>query len=265
MGILAQLRNFDPTQLQGRTDFDDLPATIPPKRRPYEMSRIVDATADERSMAAQVRAARRGPGAGMTDYANMRTDPCPIIIDAPDDARTPRQVELMDSLIDQLRDLDTDTADKARTYTDGMTAHAKWTAGRDGNASAWISRMITKVRELRNVPKVYPVGDMDAAFQDIPNGYYAVTDAGPDDLHFFRISRFRDGGIKVQEQASDTLHPVRRGSRRTAILTTIQTVGWRSAQELYGQMIGRCGRCNRTLTDAVSRSRGIGPDCLGKM
>lgn len=265
MDIMTQLRNFDPAALTGRTDFDDLPAIAPPKRRPYEMTRIVDATADERSMAAQVRAARRGPGAGMTDYANMRTDPRPIVTEGTGDARTPRQVELMDSLVDQLRDLDTDTADKARTYTDGMTAHGKWTAGRDGNASAWIGRMITKVRELRNVPKVYPAGDADAAFQDIPNGYYAVGDAGADDLHFFRVSRFRDGGIKVQEQASDTLHPVRRGARRTAILTTIQTVTPTVASALYGQTIGRCGRCNRTLTDALSRSRGIGPDCWGKM
>jgi hypothetical protein len=33
----------------------------------------------------------------------------------------------------------------------------------------------------------------------------------------------------------------------------------------YGREIGRCYRCNRTLTDAVSRSLGIGPDCRSKI
>jgi len=29
----------------------------------------------------------------------------------------------------------------------------------------------------------------------------------------------------------------------------------------YGQEIGSCGRCNRRLTDDLSRERGIGPEC----
>ena len=32
-------------------------------------------------------------------------------------------------------------------------------------------------------------------------------------------------------------------------------------KELYGQKIGKCGHCHKRLTDAVSRARGIGPEC----
>lgn len=34
---------------------------------------------------------------------------------------------------------------------------------------------------------------------------------------------------------------------------------------LYGQRVGKCGHCNKRLTDAVSRARGIGPECWGRM
>jgi Family of unknown function (DUF6011) len=32
----------------------------------------------------------------------------------------------------------------------------------------------------------------------------------------------------------------------------------------YGREIGRCGHCNRTLTDESSRQAGIGPVCAAK-
>lgn len=32
-------------------------------------------------------------------------------------------------------------------------------------------------------------------------------------------------------------------------------------KELYGQRVGKCGHCHKRLTDAESRSRGIGPEC----
>ena len=34
------------------------------------------------------------------------------------------------------------------------------------------------------------------------------------------------------------------------------------ASQRYGIRVGRCGRCNRLLTDIDSRTRGIGPECL---
>jgi hypothetical protein len=45
------------------------------------------------------------------------------------------------------------------------------------------------------------------------------------------------------------------------VLAAVALAGALDAQVLYGQQIGRCGVCNRTLTDQVSRDRGIGPHC----
>jgi hypothetical protein len=37
----------------------------------------------------------------------------------------------------------------------------------------------------------------------------------------------------------------------------------KTAMLLYGKELGKCGHCNRTLTNAESRERGIGPVCAG--
>jgi hypothetical protein len=266
-GILDRIRTTTVADLEGvRSDFDDALPAVYVRRVPKDMVRIVAGATDLRPTTPSLPNMNSGMVTVDPDLQKRATGEI-----LSQDGRSDRQVELMDSLLGQLRDLDTDTHLTALAYTNGMTEHGKWTSDKEGTASRWIGRMITKVRELRSAARVTrsadtaPMGNADTAFQDIPNGYYAVADAGSDDIHYFRISRFRDGGIKVQEQASDELHPVRRGSRRTAILTTIQHVGPDAASVLYGQTIGRCGRCNRTLTDATSRAYGIGPDCRSKM
>lgn len=278
MDLLTNLRTWTADRTSDtRTDFDDLPRGHFSAAKRTGMTRIVEG-ADDLAYTGP-----RNQNPGMITTPDVTTAPpvghdsnfqcdnprcCPTAEGFPNDARSVGQIDLMKSLLEQLMELDSNgpTFAAALEYTSRMTVNGRWTAGRTGNASAWIVRMIAKVRELRGTARVAtPTTNADDRFQDVPNGYYAVADAGPDDIHYFRISRFRDGGIKVQEQASDTLHPVRRGARRTAILTTIQTVGPASAAALYGQTLGRCGRCNRTLTDSLSRSRGIGPDCWGKM
>lgn len=282
MDLLTNLRTWTPERNAGdtRTDFADLPRGHFSAAEKTGMTRIVEGADDlvnpdpRNQNPGMVKIPTITPDAPLAldgHNPNYRCDNprcCPVA-DGPVDARSPRQAELMKGLLEQLMDLDKDTFDQALEYTAKMTMHGRWTAGREGNASRWIGNMIAKVRELRQIAKTEriatPTASADESFQDIPNGYYAISGEGADDIHFFRISRFRDGGIKVQEQASDTLYPVRRGGRRTAVLTAIQTVGWHRSQVMYGQAIGRCGRCNRTLTDAVSRDRGIGPDCWEKM
>ena len=49
------------------------------------------------------------------------------------------------------------------------------------------------------------------------------------------------------------------------ILRRIAEVGAPEATALYGQEIGRCGRCNRHLTDEESRRVGLGPECRRRM
>jgi hypothetical protein len=92
--------------------------------------------------------------------------------------------------------------------------------------------------------------------------YYAIDFEGQ--LRFFRVKAGRKPGMYfVDEQASDEFYPVRQGARRGGILGTIMRDP-QAAMQRYGQEIGRCSRCGRTLTDPVSRDYGIGPDCRNK-
>jgi hypothetical protein len=163
----------------------------------------------------------------------------------------------------QLADLDPSAAEAAVEYTTRMTLADKWTPGRDGNASDWIGRMIKKVRELKAAKPIAPA-TVTIAGDDIPDGYYAIADCGPNDINFFRISSWQ-GRRYVKIQASGELHPIRNPERINAVFSAIRTVGIKDAMGAYGIHIGRCGRCRRVLTDDLSRARGIGPDCWGKM
>lgn len=100
-------------------------------------------------------------------------------------------------------------------------------------------------------------------FTDVPNGYYAVnTDDG--ELAFYRVSTFQSGDRKVQVQASDVLHNMRGRKAADGVLAKIRKVTAPVAGKLYADRIGNCWRCGRTLTDAESRARGIGPVCINK-
>lgn len=94
-------------------------------------------------------------------------------------------------------------------------------------------------------------------------GYYAIPLDGT--LHYFRVRNVEAGRWAgrtfVDEQASDDFYPVR-GQRATQVLAAIKADPEAGAR--YGQTIGRCWRCRRTLTDETSRALGIGPDCRAK-
>jgi hypothetical protein len=115
------------------------------------------------------------------------------------------------------------------------------------------------------VPTPVPATTAKAPRFDAPAGHYAVE--FEDKLRFFKVDRPTEGKwagyVFVKEQASDELYPVRNQSRRQAILAAISE-DWKAAGQRYGQEIGRCYVCHRTLTDATSRALGIGPDCRSK-
>jgi hypothetical protein len=100
---------------------------------------------------------------------------------------------------------------------------------------------------------------------DAPAGHYAVEFEGQ--LRFFKVDRPTEGKwagyVFIKEQASDDLYPIRNRQRREAILAAISE-DYKAAGARYGQEIGRCYVCHRTLTDATSRELGIGPDCRSK-
>ena len=259
-GILDRIRNTTVADLENVSgDFSELVSTYRP-RVAREMIREVEGATDLRPAvtvpnmnAGMVRLDGTGP---------VDTRPFQDEIGLPTD----KQRAFISSLLDQLRDLDEAQGARAYTWTREMSEKRAWDRSRGGNVSRWIDSLKAKIAELKAAPKVTaPEGDN---FEDVPDGYYAVGDA--DDIKFYRVSTGRKGGAYegrrfVKVQASDELHSIRNPSHREAILTAIREMGWEQSMALYGQHIGRCGRCRRTLTDAESRAAGIGPECRKKM
>jgi hypothetical protein len=101
----------------------------------------------------------------------------------------------------------------------------------------------------------------------VPEGHYALLLA--DGWKFYRVSRPTigkwAGRVFVDLQASDEYFPVRDKDFRNRILAAISDAGVQEAMLAYGQQIGRCGVCNRTLTHPESIRGGIGPVCAGRM
>lgn len=123
----------------------------------------------------------------------------------------------------------------------------------------------TPVREHRPSP----VDEIRAAARRLPNvatAYYAIETDGV--FKFYRVDRPQDGRWKgytfVKVQASDDFHPIKNLTTAASILTAIAFDAQKAATD-YGHQLGRCGICNRTLTDAVSIERGIGPVCASKV
>lgn len=119
--------------------------------------------------------------------------------------------------------------------------------------------------------------DMESAFRtspqaaawNIPAGYYAIPSlTGNNDLDFYRVDRPTEGRwvgytfVKMVVGGKPAMS-VRGKQRLYDILSAIQKDPERSAW-LYGVEIGRCDKCNHTLTDKTSREHGRGPDCRAK-
>lgn len=101
---------------------------------------------------------------------------------------------------------------------------------------------------------------------DVAAGYYAVESlSGNNDLDFFRVDRPTEGrwaGYTFVKRVIGGRPDVAvRGAQARKALDAILSAGTREAAIRYGQEIGRCGVCNRHLTDEESRAFGIGPHC----
>lgn len=160
--------------------------------------------------------------------------------------------------------------------------NVRWDSGRmsaDGNPEGYgdpLMRRSVAVSERTPGPslrgrtdRVRPIASENDRIPDVPAGHYAVPSAtGNNDLDFYRVDRPSEGRWhnytfvkRVIGGHADT--PVR-GSERRSALERILKAGPYAAAVLYGQKLGRCYRCNRHLTDELSRHLGIGPDCRSK-
>jgi hypothetical protein len=104
---------------------------------------------------------------------------------------------------------------------------------------------------------------------DVPEGHYAVPSlTGNNDLDFFRVDRPDKGDYVGRTFVKRVIggHPDAsvRGKQAVAALEAILEFGPEDAGILYGSTLGKCRRCNRHLTDELSRNLGIGPECRSK-
>ncbi len=102
--------------------------------------------------------------------------------------------------------------------------------------------------------------------EEVPAGRYAIETASgaTNELAFYVVDRPTEGRwagyVFVKLMVSDEEQRLSRDTQ-TAILRKIAEVGAATASARYGHEIGKCGVCNRTLTNDESRARGIGPVC----
>jgi hypothetical protein len=114
----------------------------------------------------------------------------------------------------------------------------------------------------RNIYELAKPGDL--AY--VPEGHYATPSAtGNNDLDFWRVDRPTEGRwagrVFVKRVIGGRADQAVRGAEAIDALRAICADHPHHAMVLYGQEVGRCGRCNRHLTDEASRQRGLGPDC----
>lgn len=102
---------------------------------------------------------------------------------------------------------------------------------------------------------------------NVPAGRYAVT-GNDGQTVFVKVDRPTEGQwagrIFVKVQAGDEMIRIARPVQDT-LLGKIAADGVQAAMLRYGQEIGACGHCGRTLTNEESREAGIGPVCRNKM
>jgi cytochrome c553 len=107
-------------------------------------------------------------------------------------------------------------------------------------------------------------------YPDVPAGRYAVQSrTGNNDLDFFRVDRPTEGRWEgytfVKRIIGGHDDTAIRGAEARQALQAIIDAGTFVAGALYGQTIGKCGRCGRHLTDETSREQGYGPECITKV
>jgi hypothetical protein len=118
-------------------------------------------------------------------------------------------------------------------------------------------------------PEKVTVDTTTDRYSKIPSGHYATKSlTGNNDFDFWRVDRPLEGKYKGYIFVKRIVggKPDQNVQRNTkfAALSAILEEGIEPTALRYGQELGRCSRCNRTLTDEVSRQYGKGPECRSK-
>lgn len=173
-----------------------------------------------------------------------------------------------------LRDLMTTKAQlKGMDVAAAVESVEAWllTLSREG-ASAQIEKQKAAVAELMATLPAAPHArntDLPNA-ETVPAGGYAVDteDGATNSLAFYRVDRPTEGRwagyVFVKLITGGDEQRLSRATSNT-VLAKIAAAGAEAAASRYGHEIGRCGLCDRQLTNDESRARGIGPVCVNKM
>jgi hypothetical protein len=99
-----------------------------------------------------------------------------------------------------------------------------------------------------------------AAMAEVEPGYYAAEYQGVLRFYAFRAGKGRHTGrVFCNRFRSDYLDRV--GAAEQAVIRAAIVADIAGTRKRFADEIGSCWRCARTLTDAVSREMGIGPEC----
>lgn len=99
-----------------------------------------------------------------------------------------------------------------------------------------------------------------SAMPEVPAGYYAAEYDGVLRFYAFREGKGRHAGrVFCNRFRSDYLDRV--GAREQAVIRASIAADLDGSRMRFASEIGSCWRCARTLTDALSRELGIGPEC----
>lgn len=140
----------------------------------------------------------------------------------------------------------------------------------NGDTAEAIITATTDEAGCYRVRKAAPAGrESIPTAEQVPEGHYALPSTGHNDLVFYRVDRPTDGQyagrVFVKMIVGGKPEARVEWGKVPSILARIAEAGADESMALYGREIGRCGMCNRTLTDETSRQRGIGPDCYSRM
>lgn len=303
MGILDTIRAATPETLANvRSDFDDLAPTRYRGSRIPEMVRIVEGTDDLVRPAAGGRGERRAASSMSMALASVRESTCLECNNLPCtcstegtvadrvvrrseqlDRASDKQVGYIGYLIGQLEKIDPDGAAEAKSWTERQS----FTGGRDGTASAWITRLKNRIEAVRTGKIVVSQPQTSADTKSVwiewrklaaelvkvggPTGarFAVATEKGSDnDLAFWWVVRKDDpqsGRTRYfLRQVIGGQGPVRVRLAPEAMVSVakkIKAAGPLEAMLTYGRELGSCGHCGRELTNKVSRDAGIGPHC----
>ncbi|ABE67463.1 hypothetical protein PBI_QYRZULA_43 [Mycobacterium phage Qyrzula] len=159
-----------------------------------------------------------------------------------------------------------------------MLAHSAQTAETPEQAAAWApltkagaSKMIEWLTGLpkaatAEAPKAKAAASDLPSAEVVPAGRYAIdtNDGAVNGVAFYKVDRPETGKwagyVFVKLLVSDSEQRMSFAASK-AVLNRIAEVGAEAASARYGHEIGRCGICDRTLTNDESRARGIGPVC----